>query len=119
MLRTLHHVEAGRNGAKLGPVKGHSPQARARQAEKQRQHAAAVKSWKPSEKPAWLTENVYREQIQTQLLGVTVPAISSGLGISEPYAAEIRAGRYLPHPRHWRTLAGLVGVSCVIDTPET
>jgi hypothetical protein len=30
--------------------------------------------------------------------------------ISEPYAAEIRAGRYLPHPRHWQTLARLVGV---------
>jgi len=91
-------------------VAGHSPEARARQAEKQRRHAAAVKAWNPLDKPDWLTEKVYREKIQPGLVRVTVSAISSALGISEPYAAEIRAGRYRPHPRHWQTLAQLVGV---------
>jgi|ERR1700730_10548667 hypothetical protein len=33
------------------------------------------------------------------------------LGVSEPYAADIRAGRRRPYPRHWRKLAELVGVS--------
>jgi hypothetical protein len=33
------------------------------------------------------------------------------LGFSKGYAADIRAGRRLPHPRHWPTLARLVGVS--------
>jgi hypothetical protein len=97
--------------AKLGRVKGHSPEARALQSEKQRKHAVAVKAWNPSDKPDWLTEEVYLEKIQPRLQGVTVPAISSGLGVSEPYAAEIRAGRYIPHPRHWLTLARLVGAS--------
>jgi CRISPR-associated endonuclease Cas1 len=97
--------------AKLGRVKGHSPEARAQQAEKQRRHAAAVKVWNPTHKPDWLTEEFFREKIQPQLSRVTVPAISSNLGISEPYAAEIRAGRYLPHPRHWLTLAVLAGIS--------
>jgi CRISPR-associated endonuclease Cas1 len=97
--------------AKLGRVAGHSPEARAKQAEKQRRHAAAVKAWKPSDKPGWLTEATYREKIQPRLFGITVPVLSSNLGISQPYAAEIRAGRWLPHPRHWMTLARLVGVS--------
>ena len=97
--------------AKLGRVVGHSPEARARQAERQRQHAAELKSWNPTDKPDWLSEEVYRERIQPQLSRVAVPAISSNLGISEPYAAEIRAGRYLPHPRHWLTLAVLAGIS--------
>jgi len=97
--------------AKLGRVAGHSPEARARQAEKQRQHAAELKAWKPSEKPDWLTEEVYRERIQPRLASITVPAIASALGVSQPYAAEIRTGRYLPHPRHWLALARLVGVS--------
>jgi len=97
--------------AKLGRVVGHSPEAKARQAEKQRQHAAELKAWNPTDKPDWLTEEVYRERIQPQLSRVTVPAISSNLSISEPYAAEIRAGRYLPHPRHWLTLAVLAGIS--------
>ena len=97
--------------AKLGRVAGHSPEARAKQAEKQRRHAAVLKGWNPSDKPGWLTEEVYREKIQPRLAGITGPAISSALGISQPYAAEIRAGRCLPHPRHWRTLARIVGVS--------
>ncbi|HEX2715673.1 MAG TPA: helix-turn-helix transcriptional regulator, partial [Candidatus Acidoferrales bacterium] len=89
----------------------HTPEARARQAEKQRRHAAELKVWNPSHKPDWLTEETYREKIQPRLAGVTVTAIASTLGISEPYAAEIRAGRYIPHPRHWLALARLVGVS--------
>jgi len=99
--------------ANLGRVTGHSPKARARQAEKQRLHAAAVKAWNPSDQPDWLTEEVYREKIQQRLTGSTVPAIASALGISQAYAAKIRTGRYLPHPRYWLRLA------CVTDTsPE-
>ena len=88
---------------------GHSPEARARQAEKQRRHAEELKPWKPSGKPDWLTEEVYRQKIQPRLAGVTGPAIASALGISQAYAAEIRAGRYLPHLKHWQTLARIVG----------
>jgi hypothetical protein len=96
--------------AKLGRVAGHSPDARARQAEKQHQHAAELKAWNPSNKPDWLTEEVYREKIQPRPSGITVSATASALGLSVPYAAEIRAGRQLPHPRHWLTLAQLVSV---------
>jgi hypothetical protein len=97
--------------AKLGRLAGHTSTARARQAEKQRRHAAELKAWNPSDRPCWLTEEVFREKIQPRMSGITVPAISSALGLSEPYAAEIRAGRQLPHPRHWLTLAQLVNVS--------
>jgi len=103
--------EALIEAAKLGRVAGHSPKARARQAEKQRQHAVALKAWNPSDRPDWLTKGVYREKIQPRLAGITVPVISSTIGVSRPYAALIRAGRCLPHPRHWQALAWLVGVS--------
>jgi hypothetical protein len=99
------------NSARLGRVLGHGPEARARQAEKQRQHASELKAWKASDKPDWLTEEVYREKIQPRLAGITVPAIASALGISMPYAAEVRASRRVPHPRHWLRLARVVGVS--------
>jgi len=95
----------------VDPPLGHSPEARARQAEKKRRHDAEVKAWNPTDKPGWLTEEFYREKIQPRLSGITIPAISSALGLSQPYAAEIRAGRQLPHPRHWQTLAQLIGVS--------
>jgi CRISPR-associated endonuclease Cas1 len=97
--------------AKLGRLAGHSPEARARQAEKQRRHAAELKAWNPSDKPEWLREEFYREKIRPRLSGITVRALSSALGLSEPYAAEIRAGRQLPHQRHWLTLARIVRVS--------
>jgi CRISPR-associated endonuclease Cas1 len=95
--------------AKLGQVATHSPKAEALRAETQRRHASELKTWKPSDNPDWLTEKTYREQIQPKLAGMTVPTISAALGISEPYATDIRAGRRVPHPRHWLTLAGLAG----------
>jgi len=61
--------------------------------------------------PAWLDRQTYVTKIQPRLGAVTIPAISATLGVSEPYAADIRAGRRRPHPRHWQVLAQLVGVA--------
>jgi len=36
---------------------------------------------------------------------------TTSIGVSEPYAADIRAGERVPHPRHWQTLAQLVGAA--------
>ena len=47
------------------------------------------------------------ERVQPRLAGIPYSAIASALGVSLPYAAEIRAGRRIPHPRHWETLARL------------
>jgi hypothetical protein len=42
---------------------------------------------------------------------VACPVIRSALGVSVTYAVATRAGRHRPHPRHWKALAQLVGVS--------
>ena len=104
---TAAFVEAARHGR----IAAQSREAQARRAETQRRHAAAKRAWRASDKPAWLDEETYARRIQPRLAGVTVPAISSALGISEPYATDIRAGRRRPHPRHWQALARLVGVA--------
>jgi hypothetical protein len=39
--------------------------------------------------------------------------IPSALGVSEPYSSDIRAGKRIPHARHWQALAQLVGISAV------
>ena len=83
----------------------------ARRTATKRRHDAARRSWSPSSHPAWLTDETYTRNIQPRLGTVTIPAISAALGVSEPYAADIRAGRRRPHPRHWQALANLVGVS--------
>jgi CRISPR-associated endonuclease Cas1 len=96
--------------AKLGRIETHRPKAEALRAATQRRHVAERKAWQPAENPHWLTKEAYRERIQPRLAGITVPTISAALGISEPYATDIRAGRRVPHPRHWLMLAKLAGV---------
>lgn len=78
--------------AKLGRITGHSPEARARQAEKQRKHNAAAKAWNLEDKPEWLTEEMYRERIRPRLAGIPVGAVASALDVSQPYATHIRQG---------------------------
>lgn len=97
--------------ARQGRVASHSREAETRRAETQRRHTAAIHAWRASELPEWLNEESYRTKIQPALNGMTVPVIATALGISQPYATNVRAGKRIPHPRHWVTLALLAGVS--------
>ena len=71
----------------------------------------ALKPWDQTIESNLPDDRTFREKIQPRLAAHTVPAISSELGVSLPYATDIRRGGRIPHPRHWLTLAGLVGVS--------
>jgi CRISPR-associated endonuclease Cas1 len=108
-------VDVSRQGmieaAKLGRIATHTLEAETLRAKTQRKHAAALAAWKSSDLPDWLNEEAYRAKVQPALVGMTVPAIATALGISEPYATDIRRGRRVPHPRHWQILARLVGAS--------
>jgi CRISPR-associated endonuclease Cas1 len=95
--------------ARLGRIASHSDEAEISRAKTHLRHVAEIKAWNPTTLPDWLTEQAYQEKIQPRLAGVTVPAISRALGISGPYATDIRAGRRCPHPRHWEKLARLTG----------
>jgi CRISPR-associated protein Cas1 len=97
--------------AKLGRIATHSPKAEKLRSRTRRRHAAALKAWKHSDKPGWLDEKMYRVKIQPCLAEFPVSAISSALGVSHPYATDIRAGRRQPHPRHWMALAKLTSLS--------
>ena len=99
------------NAAKLGRVATHTPKAEALRSETMRWQMAGRTSWNPSDLPKWLTEKVCRERIQPKLESFTVAAVASALAVSHPYATDIRSGKRLPHPRHWRNLADLIGFS--------
>jgi hypothetical protein len=92
-------------------VAAQSDEAQAFRAETQCRHAAARAGWKPSDLPTWLNEDFYAREIQPRLKGVALSALASALGISIPYAVDIRKGRRAPHPRHWKTLAELANVA--------
>jgi CRISPR-associated endonuclease Cas1 len=97
--------------AKAGRVATIGPQAQALRSSTQRRQAAALKAWTPTDKPEWLDEKTYCEKIRPRLVGFTLRAVMSALKISRPYAANIRDGKCVPHPRHWLALAAITTVS--------
>jgi CRISPR-associated endonuclease Cas1 len=97
--------------AKIGRVAAQSPGAQKRRSETQRLHEAAKRDWVSSPKSGWPDEQAYTREIQPRLAAVTISTLASTLGVSESYAADMRASRRRPHPRHWQTLAQLVGIS--------
>jgi len=99
------------NAARRGRIAAQSEQAQAFRAEAQRRHHAAKAAWKASDLPTWLNEEFYRREVQPRLKGITLSVLASTLGVSITYAVHIRSGRRVPHLRHWKTLAKLVGVS--------
>jgi CRISPR-associated endonuclease Cas1 len=96
--------------ARTGRIAGHTPEALAKEGKSQRQHAKARSSWTASSQPPWLTSEVYSQKIQPLFADISTSAIASKIGVSRWYAGKIRRG-YRPHPRHWESLAQLVGMS--------
>lgn len=98
--------------AESGRIAAHTAQAEAKRGETQRKRFVAQRNWDESSQPGWLTDKFYSKQIQPRLGTVMVKTIAESLGVTIPYASDIRAGRR-PHPRHWETLARLVGADTV------
>jgi CRISPR-associated endonuclease Cas1 len=98
------------DAARIGRVAARSPEARAKHVASRQRHAQACLEWDASRQPAWLTSEVFSQQIQPLLSGVSTSAIRSQIGVSRWYASRIRQG-YRPHPRNWEALAQLVNVS--------
>jgi len=103
--------EALIEAASKGRIAAQRPQALARLAEKQRLHRRAEQNWNPADLPDWLTPESYLQKIRPLLTEVTISDIALTLGVSLPYASDIRAGRRRPHPRHWAALAQLANSS--------
>jgi hypothetical protein len=114
-ISTERLVEAAFKGRLLS----HLPDATAKRIAGRRRHAAAIRAWKSTDQPEWLTEEVYRRDIQSKLASVKLPTLMAAMGISKPYAINIRNGKRLPHPRHWLRLAELVQVSTCHSTGMT
>ena len=76
------------DAARLGRLAARTPAALTKQANSQRRHANARSSWDKSSQPAWLTSEVFSEQVQPLLAGVSTSAIRSRIG----FLAGTRAG---------------------------
>src|SRR5271170_4686634 len=111
-VNTVGLIEA----AKTGRVAAQSEGAQTRRSETQLRHRAAMGLWNFSDLPTWLNEKYYLTEIQPRLPRITLAVLASKLGISIPYAVEVRSARRVPHQRHWLALAQLVGVSLASRT---
>jgi hypothetical protein len=96
--------------AQKGRLISHSAEGETKRGESRRRHAAALRAWQSSNQPYWLNEQTYLREIQPRLASMAVPTIRKALGVSKGYATKIQSGKRLPHPRHWHSLALLVGV---------
>ena len=96
--------------AKVGRIVTLEANAQKKRSETQRRHEAGKRAWRDSLDSNRIDRKRYESEIHPRLASVTICKIASTLEVSEPYAADIRAGRRLPHPRHWQRLAGLVGI---------
>jgi CRISPR-associated endonuclease Cas1 len=94
--------------ARAGRILAQSAEAQLRRGTANRKHTLAASRWKSTDNPSWLNEKTFRTRIYPRLAEHSAMSIASALGISEAYAADIRAGRHRPHPRHWQKLAELV-----------
>jgi hypothetical protein len=99
-----------KDAARAGRIAAHSPSAQIKRAATQKTNACARYDWKPSDQPTWLTADFYSRNIMPSLASVSGSAIANRLSVSYPYAIDIRRGR-IPHPRRWKTLAELLGLS--------
>jgi hypothetical protein len=97
------------DAARIGRVAARSPEARAKHVASRLRHAQECSAWDPSTQPAWLTSEVFSQQIQPLLANIPTYLIRSQLGISRWYSNRIRKGNR-PHPRHWQALASLAGI---------
>jgi hypothetical protein len=95
--------------ASVGRVAARTPESRAKHSASRRRHAEACAAWDASTQPAWLTPEVFAQQIQPLLKTISASTIRSQIGVSRWYAGRIRSG-YVPHPRHWQALAKVVGI---------
>jgi hypothetical protein len=104
------HAEQIVEVSRLGRVVTLGPEAQARRAATQRVNTQAVWDWNPSDNPTWLTIDLYSAKIQPRLVSLSCSLVAKRLSVSVGYADQVKKGR-VPHPRHWQTLATLLGVS--------
>lgn len=93
----------------LGKDAARTPEAQQKKSKKMNVHRDAMRNWKPSDLPDWLTDEVFITRIYPVLGSLSKGEIASVLGISKDYAYQMANGNRVPHKRHWLKLAQLVG----------
>jgi CRISPR-associated endonuclease Cas1 len=68
--------------------------------------------WEVANVPT-MTEAEYRAHVMPALARLSARAIAAVLGLSQGYAARVRKGEIVPHPRHWPPLERVARDGCL------
>jgi CRISPR-associated endonuclease Cas1 len=96
-----------------GTMATHTQDAKVARSSANARQRAAQRTWDRGNHEAGdgaISRAWYSEQVAPKLRDVTLPAMARVTGVSTSGASKWRAGRTIPHPRHWAALATLVGV---------
>ncbi len=55
--------------------------------------------------------SVFIEQIIRLIQPLSTSLLTRNAGLSRNYCLDVRAGRYVPHPRHWEALRRATGAA--------
>jgi CRISPR-associated endonuclease Cas1 len=99
---------AMRDVARVGRLASRQPEAEQKRVRTATRQALARFRWDASKLPSWLTREVLLQRVYPLLATISPSQVRSTLNVSHYYATKIRKG-YVPHPRHWRSLAELAG----------
>ncbi len=99
-----------RKVAHLGRLASQQPEAKQKRVRTASKQALARFNWDHSQLPSWLTREVLLHRVYPLLATISPSQVRSTLNVSHYYATRIRKG-YIPHPRHWKALADLAGIS--------
>jgi CRISPR-associated endonuclease Cas1 len=113
-------VATERIAEKTGVRPTHTKEARRARAEANSRQREEERRWKAHRDRAnadsveLQDHHWYESEIQPRLGVFSLPAIARSTGSSTTSASQWRAGKRVPHKRHWKALAELVGVPCAI-----
>ncbi len=114
-------IDASMNGASrataervrelTGVLPTHTPAAQERRQDANRRRQLARLGWEAEHGGLSPDVDWYCEWIAPRLAKLSLQEIAEALGVSTSSASKFRRGLRVPAPRHWRTLAQLVGSS--------
>jgi hypothetical protein len=86
----------------------HTPEATIRRQRSNQRQIWEQETWERDHHGEEQNPDRFRTEILSKLESVTLNRIAAVTGMSTSAASKIRAGRRIPHPRHWEALAQLV-----------
>jgi hypothetical protein len=109
-LHAASRASAHQIAEQTGTLPTHTADAQAaRSAANARQRAEQL-AWAARGETFDLGLDWWEREVVPRLATVTLPAMAKATGASASAASRWRAGRAVPHPRHWAALGALVGV---------